>query len=158
MPPGWLGRGKVRGGRWVIPTTSSRQKVRNSQRKYHGFLFEDGRLRSLMRRRLWQQWRQQCPHAGSGKSVQWTIQREQRSVGECMKSTREKKGQNKNPRCVSWGDETQAVSHEKTRQGSTPCHAKTSLEGIQKQSHVAKPRGQKIQRYEKICSSGQRIC
>jgi hypothetical protein len=60
-----------------------------------------------------------------------------------MKSTREKKGQNKSSCCVSWGDETQAVSHDKTRQESTPRHAKTSLEGIQKQSHVAKPRGQK---------------
>jgi hypothetical protein len=29
-----------------------------------------------MRRRLWRQWWQQCPHAGGGKSVQWTIQRE----------------------------------------------------------------------------------
>ncbi len=67
-------------------------------------------------------------------------------VGERMKSTREKKGQNKSPCCVSWGDETRAVSHEKTRQGSTPRHAKTSLEGIQKQSHVAKPCGQKIQK------------
>ncbi len=62
-------------------------------------------------------------------------------VGECTKSTREKKGRN---RSVSWGGETRAVSHEKTRQGSTPHHAKTSLEGILKQSHVAKPRGQKI--------------
>ncbi len=63
------------------------------------------------------------------------------SVGECTKSTREKKGRNKS---VSWGGETQAVSHEKTRQGSTPHHAKTSLGGILKQSHVAKPCGQKI--------------
>jgi hypothetical protein len=67
-------------------------------------------------------------------------------VGERMKSTREKKGQNKSPCCVSWGDETRGVSHEKIRQGSTLCHAKTSLEGIQKQSHVAKPWGQKIQK------------
>jgi hypothetical protein len=29
-----------------------------------------------MRRRLWRQWWQQCPHAGGGKSVQWTIRRE----------------------------------------------------------------------------------
>jgi hypothetical protein len=69
-------------------------------------------------------------------------------VGERTKSTREKKGQNKSPCCVSWGGETQVVSHEKTRQGSTPCHAKTSLEGILKQSHVAKPRGQKIQKIQ----------
>ncbi len=68
------------------------------------------------------------------------------TVGERTKSTREKKGQNKSPCCVSWGDETRAVSHEKTRQGSTRCHAKTSLEGILKQSHVANPRGQKIQK------------
>ncbi len=42
------------------------------------------------------------------------------SVGECTKSTREKKGGNKS---VSWGGETRAVSHEKT-----------SLEGILKRS------------------------
>ncbi len=71
-----------------------------------------------------------------------------KGVGECMKSMREKKGQNKSPCCVSWGDETRAVSHEKTRQGSTPHHAKTSLEGIQKQSHMAKPHGQKIQKIQ----------
>ncbi len=63
-----------------------------------------------------------------------------------MKSMREKKERNKSLCCVSWGDETRAVSHEKTRQGSTPYHAKMSLEGIQKQNHVAKPRGQKIQK------------
>jgi hypothetical protein len=62
-------------------------------------------------------------------------------VGERTKNRREKKGQNKS---VSWGGETQAVSHEMTRQGSTPRHAKTSLESILKQSHVAKPCGQKI--------------
>ncbi len=75
-------------------------------------------------------------------------------VGECTKSTRKKKGRNKSPRCVSWGGETRAVSHEKTRQGSTPCHTKTSLEGILKQYHVDK----RHKRYEKICSSGQKIC
>ncbi len=75
-------------------------------------------------------------------------------VGERTKSTREKKGRNKSPRCVSWGDETRAVSHEKTRQGSTPCHTKTSLEGILKQNHVDK----RYKRYKKICSSGQKIC
>jgi hypothetical protein len=53
-------------------------------------------------------------------------------VGERTKSTREKKGQNKS---VSWGGETRAVSHEKT-----------SLEGILKRSHVAKPCGQKIRK------------
>ena len=63
-----------------------------------------------------------------------------------MKSTREKKGQNKSPCCLSLGDETRAVSHEKTRQGSTKRHAKTSLEGIRKQSNVATPHGQKIQK------------
>jgi hypothetical protein len=59
-------------------------------------------------------------------------------VGVCMKNAREKGGGNKSPCCVSWADETRAVSHEKTRQGSTLRHAMTSLEGIQKQ----KPRGQ----------------
>jgi hypothetical protein len=61
-----------------------------------------------------------------------------------MKNAREKGGRSKSPCCVSWADETRAVSHEKTRQGSTPSHAKTSLEGIQKQNHVARPHGQKI--------------
>ena len=59
-----------------------------------------------------------------------TVASSRECVGERTKSTREKKGQNKS---VSWEGETQAVSHEKT-----------SLEGIQKRSHVAKPRGQKI--------------
>jgi hypothetical protein len=77
-----------------------------------------------------------------------TVASLQECVGECMKSMREKKGQNKSPCCVSWGDETRAVSHEKNRQGSTPHHAKTSLEGIQKQSHMAKPCGQKIQKLQ----------
>ncbi len=71
---------------------------------------------------------------------------EPHSVGEHMKNASEKGGQNKSPCCVSWADETQAVSHEKTRQGSTPHHAKTSLEGIKKQNHLAKPHGQKIQK------------
>ncbi len=70
-----------------------------------------------------------------------TVASSRECVGERTKSTREKKGQNKS---VSWGGETRAVSHEKTRQGSTPRHAKTSLESVLKQSHVAKPRGQKI--------------
>jgi hypothetical protein len=39
-------------------------------------------------------------------------------VGERTKSTREKKGRNKSPCRVSWGGETRAVSHAKTRQGS----------------------------------------
>ncbi len=65
-----------------------------------------------------------------------------------MKSTREKKGQNKSPCWVSWGDETRAVSHEKTRQGSTLHHAKTSLEGIQKQSHWPNHVDKKIQKIQ----------
>jgi hypothetical protein len=77
-----------------------------------------------------------------------TVASSRECVGEHTKTTREKKGRNKSPCCVSWGGETRAVSHEKTRQGSTLCHAKMPLEGILKQSHVAKPRGQKIQ---KIC-------
>ncbi len=70
-------------------------------------------------------------------------------MGVCWRTyenTREKGGQNKNLCCVLWADETRAFSHEKTRQGSTLHHANTSLEGIQKQNHVAKPRGQKIQK------------
>ncbi len=67
-------------------------------------------------------------------------------VVEFMKNARKKGGQNKSPCCVLWEDETQAVSHEKTRQENTLHHAKTSLEGIQKQNHMAKPGGQKIQK------------
>ncbi len=62
-----------------------------------------------------------------------------KGVGERTKSTREKKGRNKN---VSWGGETRAVSHEKKTRAVS--HEKTSLEGILKRNHVAKPRGQKI--------------
>ena len=65
-------------------------------------------------------------------------------VGECAKNARGKGGKNKSLCCVSWADETQALSCEKTRQGPTPHHANTSLEGIQKQNHMTKPRGQKI--------------
>jgi hypothetical protein len=53
-----------------------------------------------------------------------------------MKNAREKGRRNKSPCCVSWADETRAVSHEKKRQASTPLHANTSLEGIQKQNHI----------------------
>ncbi len=67
-------------------------------------------------------------------------------VGERMKNAREQGRQNKSPCYVSWADKTQADSHEKTRQGSTSCHAKISLEGTQKHNHVAKSRGQKIQK------------
>ncbi len=56
------------------------------------------------------------------------------AVGERTKSTRGKKGRNKS---VSWGGETRAVFHEKT-----------SLEGILKRSHVAKPHGQRYARNE----------
>jgi hypothetical protein len=80
------------------------------------------------------------------------------AVGEHMKSTREKKGQNKSPCCVLWGDETQAVSHEMTKQGSTPRHAKTSLEGIQSRTTWPNHVDKRYIRYKKICSSGQKIC
>ncbi len=69
-------------------------------------------------------------------------------VGEHAKNARGKGRQNKSPCCVSWADETQALSCEKTRQGPTLHHANTSLEGIQKQNHMAKPRGQKIQKIQ----------
>jgi hypothetical protein len=78
-------------------------------------------------------------------------------VGERIKNAREKGGQKESPCCVLWEDETRAVSHEKTRQESTPRHAKTSLEGIQKQNHVAKSHEKRYKRYEKICSRGQKI-
>jgi hypothetical protein len=61
---------------WCFQQHSSCQKVCNGRRKYRGFLRENGHLRSLMRRRLWRKWWQQCPHAGGGKTVQWTIGRE----------------------------------------------------------------------------------
>ncbi len=78
------------------------------------------------------------------------------TVEERTKSTREKKGQNKSPRRVSWGGETRAVSHEKTRQGSTPYHAKTPLEGILKQATWTNHVDKRYKRYEKISSSGQK--
>jgi hypothetical protein len=68
------------------------------------------------------------------------------SVGERAKNARGKGRQNKSPCCVSWAGETQALSCEKTRQEPTPRQANTSLEGIQKQNHIAKPHGQKIQK------------
>ena len=74
---------------------------------------------------------------------QWEV-----SVGEHVKNASGKGGQNKSLGCVSWADETKALSHEKTRQGPTLHHANTSLEGIQKQNHMAKPRGQKIQKIQ----------
>jgi hypothetical protein len=79
-------------------------------------------------------------------------------VGERAKNARGKGGQNKSPCCVSWADETQALPREKTRQGPTPHHANTSLEGIHKQTHVAKPREQKIQKIQQTTPRGQRIC
>jgi hypothetical protein len=51
-------------------------------------------------------------------------------VGEHAKIARGKGGRNKSPCCVSWADETQALSCEKMRQGPTPRHANKSLEGI----------------------------
>jgi hypothetical protein len=72
----------------------------------------------------------------------------QECVGERAKNARGKGRQNKSPCCVLWADETWALSCEKRRQGPTPCHANTSLKGIQKQNHVAKPRGQKIQKIQ----------
>jgi hypothetical protein len=73
----------------------------------------------------------------------------QECVGECAKNARGKGGRNKSPCCVLWADETQALSYEKTRQGPTLRHVNTSLEGIQKQNHTAKPNGQKIQKIQK---------
>jgi hypothetical protein len=75
-----------------------------------------------------------------------------------MENVREKERQNKSLCCVSWADETQAVSNEKKRQGSTPRHAKTSLEGIQKQNQTAKPHGQKIQKIRETTPHGQKTC
>jgi hypothetical protein len=77
-------------------------------------------------------------------------------VGECAKNARGKGGQNKSPCCVLWADETQALSHEKTRQGPTLRHANTSLEVIQKQNHMAKPRGQKIQKIQENAHMAKR--
>jgi hypothetical protein len=87
-----------------------------------------------------------------------TVASSRECVGERTKSAREKKGRNKSPCRVSWGGETRAVSHAKTRQGSTPCHAKTSLEGILKQAMWPNHMDKRYKRYEKISSSGQKIC
>ncbi len=78
------------------------------------------------------------------------------AVGEHAKNARGKGGQKKSPCCVLWADETRVLSHEKMRQGPTPCHANTSLEGIQKQNHVAKPCGQKIQKIQETTPHGQK--
>ncbi len=67
-------------------------------------------------------------------------------VGERAKNVRGKGGQDKSPCCVSWADETPALSCKKTGQGPTLHHANTSLEGVQKQNHVAKGRRQKTQK------------
>jgi hypothetical protein len=61
---------------WCFQQHSSHQKVCNCRRKHRGFLHGNGRLCSLMRRRLWRKWWQQRPHAGGRKTVQWTIGRE----------------------------------------------------------------------------------
>jgi hypothetical protein len=63
MPPGWHGRSKSEGT--------------GGQQVQAGFLCEDGRLRLLARRRLWQQWRQGCPRAGGSKCGQWMVRRVQ---------------------------------------------------------------------------------
>jgi hypothetical protein len=80
----------------------------------------------------------------------WQGHRQQSTVGERAINVRGKGGQNKSPCGVLWADKSRALSHKKTRQKPTPHHANMSLEGIQKQNHVAKPHGQKIQRYEKM--------
>jgi hypothetical protein len=89
----------------------------------------------------------------------------QECVGKCAKNAIGKGKRNKSPCCVLWADETRALSRKKTRQGPTPHHANMPFEYIQKQNHVAKPRGQKIQKIQetpprgkKICSHGQKIC
>jgi hypothetical protein len=79
-------------------------------------------------------------------------------VGERAKNAREKGGQNKSLCCVLWADETQALSCEKTRQGPILRHANTSLEGIQKQKHMAKPCGKKIQKMRKDAHVAKMIC
>ena len=53
------------------------------------------------------------------------------SVGKHAKIVN-KGRQDKSPCCVSWADETQAVSREQTRQGSILCLTNTSTQGIQK--------------------------
>jgi hypothetical protein len=80
----------------------------------------------------------------------------QECVGERAKNARGKSRKNKSPCCVSWADETQALSCEKTRQGPTPLHANTSLEGIQKKNHIAKPCRQKIQKIQEDAHAAKR--
>ncbi len=75
-PPGWCGRGEAQGGRWLIPTTSLTPEGVPQPLKHCDFLCKDGCFCSLVRRRLWQQWQQQCPHTDGSNSGQWTIRRE----------------------------------------------------------------------------------
>ncbi len=86
-----------------------------------------------------------------------TVASSRECVGERMKSTREKKGQNKSLCCDLWGDETRAVSHEKARQGSSVMqrhHLKVSKSKATWPNHVDK----KIQKIQEDCSSDQKIC
>jgi hypothetical protein len=95
---------------------------------------------------------QHCPRDYEDETEQNNLMNPQdiASLGECVgehaKNAREKGGQNKSPCCVLWADKTWSVSHDQTRQGSTPCHVNTSHEGIQKQNHMDNPRGQNIQK------------
>ncbi len=77
QPPvgGATARCKVAGE--LIPTTSLVPESVQWPKKTSWLSLQDGCLRLKMRRRLWQQWRHQCPYAGGSKSVQWTILREQ---------------------------------------------------------------------------------
>jgi hypothetical protein len=64
-------------------------------------------------------------------------------VGECAKNVRGKGGQRR-------------ARDEKTRQGPTPCHANTLLEGIQQQNHMTKPHGQKTQKIREDANLAKR--
>jgi hypothetical protein len=63
-----------------------------------------------------------------------------------LKTLEKRAGKTKTPCYVSWAEKTWTVYHEQMSQGSTPHLANTPPQGIQKQDHVDKSRGQKIQK------------
>ncbi len=69
-------------------------------------------------------------------------------------------GQKKSPCSILWADETWAVSHEKKRQDrGLLCLVQTHhLKVSKSKTHVAKPRGQKIQKIQETTTRGQKIC
>jgi hypothetical protein len=88
----------------------------HSRRWTAAVVFVDGNSNGKGRRGQGRTRAQGQGHRGGGKGGEGG---KGEGVGERLKSTREKKGRNKSPCCVSWGDETRAVSHETPRDAST---------------------------------------